>query len=150
MYDEPMRDVRNVDGRKRYVPRSQPIVGSGSRDIWRRSPSFSSLHAGLMPRLKCWTRARENGRSSVSSDGINRRWIPGGWCMIHREPHRATPRRKMVCTLHTIMRQQRAALARACTRDRQCVGTHARCSTIQGVKQVVVTGGRGRALLLEL
>lgn len=37
--------------------------------------------------------------------------------MIHREPHRATPRRKMVCTLHTIMRQQRGARARVCTRD---------------------------------
>lgn len=142
-----MADPRN-DLLERYVSSSQLISGSGSRDIWPRSSSFSSLHAGLMPWLKCLPPARENGRSSVSSDGINRRWFPGGWCMIHREPHRATPRHKMVCTLHTIMRQRGACQigerASESARARQCVGTHAGYAGYIGVTtrgQAVVTGG---------
>lgn len=153
-----MADPRN-DLLERYVSSSQLIGGSGSRDIWPRSSSFSSLHAGLMPWLKCLASARENGRSSVSSDGINRRWFPGGWCMIHREPHRATPRHKMVCTLHTIMRQRGACRigerasesARAHAWPTVCWHPCRICGIHRGYDKGTSCSDRwGRALLFEL
>lgn len=81
---------------------------------------FHSARRGLMPRLKCLPAARaRNGRSSVSSDGINRRWIPGGWCMIHREPHRATPRATKWCARCTRLCERRGARVSAgSTRER--------------------------------
>lgn len=83
-------------------------------------------------------RPRENGRSSVSSDGINRRWIPGGWCMIHHRiaPHPAP--QNGVHVAHTIMR---AAHER--TRDRGLAGY-----TWQGWARP--SDRWGRVLLFEL
>lgn len=59
--------------------------------------------------------------------------------MIHREPHRAAPRRKMVCTLHAIMRQRGAWRI-----GDVCAGARAGYAGYIGVAtggQVAVTGG---------